>query len=408
MEDIDRTRDKISTCADMNVKHWMFLAALLSLGLVAESVFGQASPIAPQDTPPPVIPAGEAPASPAPKPDAKKKTSTKPKAATTTTAKSPKAKDNKDTKATKDKKPAEPEKAAAKLSPGPAVAREKNVNVRGQAAINSEIVVHLKRGDLVTVLEEVTIKKPKTDEPARWAKVSLPADAGVWVSTQFINRENKTVVPKRLNVRSGPGENYSILGRIDRGSVVKELEIKGEWMKIEAPTNAYAFVAAHLLSTDPADLGPALAKANPPPPAVAPPPPVVAVVPPPTTVAPATDPVPATPPPPPPTVAVPPPPIPASLTPVAPPPPPADEPPPKRIVTREGVVKGSASIQAPTYFVLRNLDNNKTINYLFAPDTNVVMKGYHLQRVRVTGEEILDERWPNTPVIHIDAIEAVP
>ena len=32
----------------------------------------------------------------------------------------------------------------------------------------------------------------------------------------------------------------------------------------------------------------------------------------------------------------------------------------------------------------------------------------NLQRVRVTGEEILDERWPNTPVIHIDAIEAVP
>jgi len=96
------------------------------------------------------------------------------------------------------------------------------------------------------------------------------------------------------------------------------------------------------------------------------------------------------------------------LVPVTPPPPAEDEPLPKRIVTREGIVKGSASIQAPTYFVLRNLDNNRTINYLFAADTNVVMKGYHLQRVRVTGEEILDERWPNTPVIHIEAIEAVP
>jgi len=93
---------------------------------------------------------------------------------------------------------------------------------------------------------------------------------------------------------------------------------------------------------------------------------------------------------------------------VAPPPPAEDEPLPKRIVTREGIVKGSASIQAPTYFVLRNIDNNRTINYLFAPDTNVAMRGYHLQRVRVTGEEILDERWPNTPVIHIEAIEAVP
>jgi hypothetical protein len=36
------------------------------------------------------------------------------------------------------------------------------------------------------------------------------------------------------------------------------------------------------------------------------------------------------------------------------------------------------------------------------------MKEYHLQRVLVTGEEILDERWPNTPVINIDTIETVP
>jgi hypothetical protein len=30
------------------------------------------------------------------------------------------------------------------------------------------------------------------------------------------------------------------------------------------------------------------------------------------------------------------------------------------------------------------------------------------QRVLVTGEEILDERWPNTPVVIIDSIEVVP
>ena len=68
----------------------------------------------------------------------------------------------------------------------------------------------------------------------------------------------------------------------------------------------------------------------------------------------------------------------------------------------------NASIQAPTYFVLRSLDNNKTINYLFSPATNVIMREYQLQRVIVTGEEILDERWPNTPVIHIDSIQTVP
>jgi uncharacterized protein YgiM (DUF1202 family) len=368
----------------MKMKHWMF--AVLSSCLLARTILAQAPPAAPQDPAPPVIPAGEPP-----KADAKKKKivpekKAKPAAATT-------------------KKAAEPTKAAPAISPGPAVAKEKNVNVRGQAAINSEIVTHLKRGDLVTVVEEITLKKARTDEPSKWAKIALPAGTVVWVNAAFVKPDTKAVIPKRLNLRSGPGENYSILGRIDRGTVVKEVETRGEWMKIEAPTNSYAFVAAHLLSTDPADLGPALARANPPPPPVQPPPPPIetaAVV---------------TPPRPPPAEAItappvvtppPPPPAQAEATPPPPAEPDPDEPPIKRIVTREGIVKGSASIQAPSYFVLRSLDNNKTINYLFSSDTNVVLKEYHLQRVLVTGEEVLDERWPNTPVITIDSIQTVP
>src|SRR4051794_40911845 len=50
---------------------------------------------------------------------------------------------------------------AQSLTPGPAIVKEKNVNVRGQAAINSEVVAHLKRGDHIQVLEEVTLKNPK-------------------------------------------------------------------------------------------------------------------------------------------------------------------------------------------------------------------------------------------------------
>jgi hypothetical protein len=380
----------------MKMKHWMF--TVLSSCLLVEMISAQAPPAAPQDAPPPVIPAGDVP--PPAKPDKKsaakkKQTPAKPK----------------DTKGAKTE---QPEKAAATLGAGPAVAKEKNVNVRGQAAINSEIVTHLKRGDLVTVLEEVNLKKAGTDEPARWAKIALPPGSVVWVNAHFINPDTKAVVPKRLNLRSGPGENYSILGRLDHGTVVKEVETKGDWLKIEAPTNSYAFVAAHLLSTDPADLGPALAKAHPPAPAV-PPPTETAVVAPPPPPPPTAQPLPAPPAaPPPPVVPAPPPPTetaavpPPSTEPPAVPALPVEEPPIKRVVTREGIVKGSASIQAPTYFVLRSLDNNKTINYLYNPATNVVMREYQFQRVIVTGEEVLDERWPNTPVINIDTIQTVP
>lgn len=377
----------------MNLKHWMF--AVLTLSLLAGTILAQA-PAAPQDNTPPVIPAGDTPAPLSTKSPAKKK-----KPAT-------------DKKIADTKKAPEPVKITP-LTAGPAVAREKTVNVRGQAYINSEVVTHLKRGDLVTVIEEVT-RKAKSDEPGRWAKIALPAGSVVWVNSQYINADTKAVIPKKLNVRSGPGENYSVLGRIDKGTVLKTLETKGDWTKVEAPEGSYAFVAAHLLSTDPADLGPALAKANPPAPAVLPPPTEVAVVTPAPTTPPAepivvSPPVPAPPPVP---VVVPPPPLPAETVttpapaPVTPAEPPVEEPPIKRIVTREGIIKGSASIQAPTYFVLRSLDNNKTINYLHNPDTNIVMKTMQFQRVLVTGEEILDERWPNTPVVIIDSIEVVP
>jgi SH3-like domain-containing protein len=368
----------------MKRKHWMFLAVLAPF-LFADILVAQDAP----DAPPPIIPAADVPPPPSGK-NAKKKAAADKKAAAS-------AKD------ARSKKLAEAERNAPPITAGPAVAKEKNVNVRGQAAINSEIVAHLKKGDLVTVLEQVTLKKPKLDEPAKWAKVALPSGSVVWVHRQFVDANTKAVVPNRLNLRSGPGENYSILGRIEKGTVVKEVESKGDWLKIEAPTNSYAFIAAHLLSTDPADLGPALAKANPP--AVAPPPQS------PTETALATTPVapvPAEPLPTPEPVVAPPPPPPLEEAVAVPPPPAIDEPPPKRIVTREGIVKGSASIQAPSYFVLRSLDNNKTINYLFAPATNVVMKEYHLQRVLVTGEEMLDERWPNTPVINIETIQSVP
>ena len=66
------------------------------------------------------------------------------------------------------------------------------------------------------------------------------------------------------------------------------------------------------------------------------------------------------------------------------------------------------SIQAPTYFALQSLDTGKMINYLYSPSTNLMLKDFMGKRIIVTGEEVLDERWPNTPVINVDALQAVP
>ena len=304
------------------------------------------------------------------------------------------------------KKPAAPAKKAAKsaaapaqpqlpITPGPAVVNTRTANVRGQAAINSEVVTSLKRGEQVNVLEEVTLKKTKTDEPARWAKIALPPSVGVWVHADYIDAATKAVKPKRLNLRSGPGENYSVLGRIEQGTPVKELEVKGSWVKIEAPANTYAFVAAHLLQPQIAPPGEAIAAtqpaANPLETAkveTAPPPADAGAITPPAPVDAAAPPTPAT-----------------TGTATAEPPAETEEE-IKRVVTREGLVRNSVSIQAPTYFVLHSVDTGKPINYLFS--TNIAIKDFKGHRIIVSGEEMLDERWPNTPVIAVDKLEAVP
>jgi len=77
---------------------------------------------------------------------------------------------------------------------------------------------------------------------------------------------------------------------------------------------------------------------------------------------------------------------------------------PTRIVTHEGTVRSSISLVAPTYFELYDPANNKAINYLFSPTTNLDLSRYNGLHITVTGEESLDPRWKDTPVLTIQKI----
>ena len=320
-----------------------------------------------------------------------------------------------------------------------------NVNVRGQAKLKSEVVTRVTKGATVTVLEEIVRNNSGPEEPSAWAKILLPPGAHVWVNTMFLDPATKTVRPKKLNLRSGPGENYSVIGLLQRGDAVKELITKGDWTEIEPPPNAFAFMAAQYLqqgaSLIAAAQPPPVTPVQPPTPPAPPPPTPVPVIPssPPVVIPPsapepvatpttvATAPAVAAPPAeapavPPPTVVTPPPPPPpaqppAEMPPVTTPTTPVaiepevpempEEPPPPRIVQREGIVRGSTSIQAPSRFVLISPDNRKTIDYLHTTSPNLDLRRYKGLRIIVTGEEGLDDRWGNTPVLTIQKIQVV-
>jgi uncharacterized protein YgiM (DUF1202 family) len=302
-------------------------------------------------------------------------------------------------KAVAKKKASAPRPVTVPLNPGPATCEANNVNVRGQAKLKSEVVGKLMKGQPVTVVEEVQLKNSEPDEPSAWAKILLPTNTLVWINTTFVNSATKTVRAKKLNVRSGPGENYSVLGSLKEGDTVKELSMENDWVKIEAPADAYAFVAAQFLKQGELPV----VAANPTTTPEATPPTTTTVTEPPITATP-TDPTTTTPPPatePPPATTEP------STTTTNATPTEDNEPPPKRIVQREGIVRGTFSIQAPTKFELISPDNRKTINYLFSDSPDLDLSRYKGLRIIITGEEGLDERWRNTPVITIQKIQVL-
>lgn len=296
------------------------------------------------------------------------------------------------------KRPAIVEKTVS-LIPGPAIVDARNVNVRGRSTIMSEALTRLNKGDAVTVLEQVENKWAKGDDMKQWARIAYPTNAPVWVFASFVD-SNKTVTVTRLNMRGGPGENYSIVGRITKGTTVNEIITKGEWMQITPPEGASAFIAAMYLKQDAAQIA-----------AVTPPTPAPPTVPASTNVIAEVEPAPV------PVVDT------AAATagtndltafvagvtgntnvvvPTEP-----EEPLPPRVVMREGIVRNATSIQAPSHYGLAGLETGRTINYLYTTSTNVNLNRYANLHVIVTGEESLDERWPNTPVLTLQRIQVV-
>ena len=292
--------------------------------------------------------------------------------------------------------------SASSLVSGAATVRTDNANLRGQAGLKGEVVGQLKKGETVTVLSLINLDKPKAGEPAHWAKVALPAGLKVWVNSKFIDATNKVVAVKKLNLRAGAGENYSVLGVIEKGAEINSLSTRGDWIQIATPTNAFAFVAAGLLKQDAAAVAAAVIPPAPATTSMVPEaqPIVTQPVPVPPAVVPS-EPAPVTPPP----VAAP-----APVTPSLPPVTNAaaelvdTNPPPPRVVSHEGFVRPSVSVVAPTYYELYDPGTSVAINYLYPPTTNLNVARYNGLHIVVTGEEGLDSRWRDTPMLKIQKI----
>ncbi|MGH7978104.1 MAG: SH3 domain-containing protein, partial [Limisphaerales bacterium] len=252
------------------------------------------------------------------------------------------------------------------LAPGPAQVNASDLTVRGQAGLKGEAVAHLHKGDTVNVLEQINIGRHAAGEPSQWAKISYPKAGHVWVMARYV--ENGAVSVKKLNLRSGPGENYSVVGVIDQGAAVNQVERKGSWIEIEPPANAYAFVAARYLTQEAVPTRVATAPETPEIPAPTPVPQPQPMI-------------------------------------TAPQPPPQPAQPTVRIVQHEGVIGPVTSPIAPTAYELYDPDTKADIDFLFPTSPDQDLHKLVDDQVIVTGEEGVDSRFPNTPVIAIQSIQ---
>ncbi|MEI7730106.1 MAG: SH3 domain-containing protein [Verrucomicrobiota bacterium] len=309
-----------------------------------------------------------------------------------------------------------------KSAPFNAVAKGANIMVRGLPSLRGDRLGKLKKGDAVTVLETVTHTTTNKHEPAVWYKIALGTNFNVWVHSLYVNTNAMTVkVKTALNLRAGPGEEFNKVGTMKKDAPMIVRRAKEAWLEIEPPVDAFAYVAADFFTVKEgvtpsvAPSVPVVTETPPVPPPVPMPTEVVTLTnQPPVVAMPTNEPMPAPPvapvvtsPPKPEEVASVPTPPPVAVAPVLP-----NlavnvtiEPPPRRIVLREGIVKLSITPNTPSFYVLKSIDTGKTINFLYTTDTNVVLKDMLDRRVLVTGEEAIDKRWPNLPVLAIEKIE---
>jgi SH3-like domain-containing protein len=103
------------------------------------------------------------------------------------------------------------------------------VNLRARPAYESEVVCQAQTGDLLT---PVGIQ-------GDWRGVRPPATAPVWVHASFVTNAQ---VKSRLNVRGGPGINFSSIAVLQKGDTVKVRSTFGDWLQIEAPTSSVLWV----------------------------------------------------------------------------------------------------------------------------------------------------------------------
>lgn len=114
------------------------------------------------------------------------------------------------------------------------------VNLRNEATLDSDVIAQVNYGDELTALEI----------GEEWIRVRPPATVPVWVHAGLLFEERE-VRARVLNVRSGPGTQFSSVGTLGRGDPVEVLEQVDEWRRIAVPANVFLWISRDFVHVPP-------------------------------------------------------------------------------------------------------------------------------------------------------------
>ena len=79
-----------------------------------------------------------------------------------------------------------------------------------------------------------------------WAAIAPPDRLDLWLNKDFI--EGNRVVAKSIQIRSGPGIEFGVVGTLERGAPVMPRGEQGDWCKIAPPSSTILWVKKNDLS----------------------------------------------------------------------------------------------------------------------------------------------------------------
>lgn len=115
--------------------------------------------------------------------------------------------------------------------------KNETVNVRAQASTSSEILWKLTRG------YPLQVEQKQGD----WVKVRDFEETLGWVYAPLVtNAPHRVVKVKVANLRSGPGTNNSVVGKMEQYEVVRTLASQNDWVQIQRSNGQKGWISANL------------------------------------------------------------------------------------------------------------------------------------------------------------------